>query len=84
MPKENDHRTVHILQLWAPALAIFMTLFATYCVLNARHEFDWVLDLNRREYGNIVFTTTGAMLGIMTILATSEWMAKTLSYRTEN
>ena len=65
----------------APALAIFMALFATYCVLNARHEFDWVLDLNRREYGNIVFTTTGAMLGIMTILATSECMAKTLSYR---
>lgn len=63
-----------------PALAIFLTLFVTYCTLNAKGGFAWVLDLNRREYGHAVFTTTGAILGIMTILATSEWMAKSLTY----
>ena len=54
------------------SLLLLAPLFAGFCILHASQgEGQWILDLNRREYGQFLMTTLGALAGILFILAAS-------------
>lgn len=58
-----------------PALLVAAVLFTTYHLAQSILGLDiWTLDLNMRDYGHVIMTTAGAVLGILVVLAGSEWL----------